>query len=455
MKFLNIKEVLLVFGVTNRRTTNIINHISYSLLYKVGGVVSSFMLVPLSINFLDTDNYGVWLTISSFISWFSFFDVGLGNGLRNKFAESKTLGDSSVACTYVSTSYVAISVISTVVFLLFFGWNFFIDWTSVFNVDKTLLNDLRLLMPIVFGFFSLQLIFKLVVAIYTADQNHSMQVKIQFVTQLTSLVSIWLLTRFSSSSLLSFGFVFSGLPVLILLLLNFIAFSKKYKKYQPKLSLFQFECLKDIMGLGIRFFIVQLAAIMLFSTDNFIIIRLFGPDEVVPYNIAFKYFSILSIGYSVIIMPFWSSFTEAYALKDFKWIKNSVNKILRIWLLVPFLLFLMIVCSNYFYSFWVGDKVQIPLKLSVSMALFVFLTTFNMIFVNFINGVGKIKLQLITSIVSLCINIPLSIYLAGYLNMGVSGVILATCISLGYSVILRPMQYYKIINNKASGIWNK
>ncbi len=441
-------------GVSTVRTTNILNHISYSLIYKTGGVLSNFLLVPLSIDYLDTDNYGVWLTISSFISWFLFFDIGLGNGLRNKFAESKLLKNNHLAQVYVSTSYFFIAIVSIVLFLLFLCMNYFIDWTSVFKVDLYLYEELRILMPSVFGFFMLQLVLKLVITIYTADQHHSMQVKFQFMTQFFSLISIWLLTKVSGNSLLNFGLVFSGLPVFILAVVNLVAFSNKYAIYKPRLHLFKLDCLKDIMGLGFKFFIVQLASIILFSTDNFIITRLFGPEEVVPYNIAFKYFSILTIGYSVVIMPFWSSFTEAYTLNDFDWIKNIVNKILKIWLVIPLLLVLMILCAEYFYSFWVGDKVHVPVRLSMSMALFVFLITFNMIFVNFINGVGKIKLQLITSVISLCINIPLSIFFAINLNMGVSGVILATCFSLGYSVVLRPLQYYKIVNKKANGIWN-
>jgi len=53
------------------------------------------------------------------------------------------------------------------------------------------------------------------------------------------------------------------------------------------------------------------------------------------------------------------------------------------------------------------------------------------------------------------INIPLSILFGKYLGWGSTGVVLATCFSLGYSVILRPIQYHKLINNTATGIWNK
>ena len=46
------------------------------------------VLVPLTINYLNPTKYGIWITLSSVIGWFSFFDIGLGNGLRNRFAEA-------------------------------------------------------------------------------------------------------------------------------------------------------------------------------------------------------------------------------------------------------------------------------------------------------------------------------------------------------------------------------
>ncbi|MDA9326029.1 lipopolysaccharide biosynthesis protein [Flavobacteriaceae bacterium] len=450
-----IKGMFQNFGIKSQRTKKIVNHVGLSVLYKGGSIIATFLLVPLTINYLTIEDYGIWLTLSSFIAWFSFFDIGLGNGLRNKFAEAKANENFILAQCYVSSAYYTIAIVSLVLIFAFLVVNMFIDWTIVFNADDSLKPSLYILMPIVFSFFCLQLVLKLITTIYTADQKPSVQGKIGFLTQIGSLFLIWILTKISQGSLVTFGVVFSGLPVFILLLFNIFAFSKTYHVYKPKFSLWKLEYLKEIFGLGIKFFIAQIAALVLFSTDNFIISKLFSPAEVVPYNIAFKYFSIITMLYTILVTPFWSSFTEAYVKKEYSWIKNSVNNILKIWLLVPVALMIMVLLAKPFYNFWVGDEVVISVGLNLSMALFVLLVTFNMVFVQFINGVGKIKLQLITSLISMTINIPLSIYFAKNLDLGISGVIIATCFSLGYSVILRPLQYYKIINNTAKGIWNK
>lgn len=442
-------------GIKSDRTKNIAKHIGWSLFYKIGSIIANFLLVPLTINYLNIENYGIWLTLSSFIGWFSFFDIGLGNGLRNKFAEAKALGNYKDAQAFVSTAYFTIGSIGLLIVIVFFLVNQFIDWAQLFNADEGLKGELSLLLPIIFAFFGLQLVVKLITSIYLADQNHSVQVKIQFFGQVLSLLAIWILAKTNQNSLLIFGSIFSALPVLLLVGLNFFAFKTTYKDFKPKFSLWKNEYLSEITGLGFKFFLVQIATMVLFSSDNFIISKLFGPEEVVPYNIAFKYFSILTMAYTIIITPYWSSFTEAYAKKDFEWIKKSVSNIQKLWLLIPVGLIGMVFFADWFYQFWVGDKVKVPIQLSLAMAIFVLLLTFNMIYVHFINGIGKIKLQLVTSLISMTINIPLSIFLGKYLGWGTTGVILATCFSLGYSVLLRPIQYYKLINNTAKGIWNK
>lgn len=132
-----------------------------------------------------------------------------------------------------------------------------------------------------------------------------------------------------------------------------------------------------------------------------------------------------------------------------------MKKSFWLWLVVLGVVILMVLGSNLFYQFWVGDRVQVPMSLSVAMALFVSLSTLNSIFVTFINGVGKLRLQIFTAIFSILANIPLSYLFAVPLGMGLAGVILATTCSILLSLILRPWQYYLIINQKATGIWNK
>jgi len=73
-------------------------------------------------------------------------------------------------------------------------------------------------------------------------------------------------------------------------------------------------------------------------------------------------------------------------------------------------------------------------------------------FSTFLFGIGKLKVQLINIAVVSCLFIPLALWLSK--SLGITGIVIALCITNLSGAILNPIQYYKIINGKASGIWN-
>ncbi|MFC4269732.1 lipopolysaccharide biosynthesis protein [Polaribacter marinivivus] len=452
---MNLKDILSNFGINSERTFNITKHIGLSFIFKFLAIVSNFLLVPLTLDYLGSSNYGVWLVITSFIGWFTFFDAGLGHGLRNRFTEAKAKGDISLARAYISSAYFTLGLICLVLITLFFSINFFIDWTQVFNTSKDLQDKISFLMLIVFSFFTIQLVFKLITTIYTADQKPSISVIVNFLTQITSLVAVFLLLKYSKSSLVLFGLIFSFIPVVIFLIFNLLAFKGIYKDYRPTIKLWKKNYVKDIFGLGINFFIIQIAAVILYTTDNLIITHLFSPKDVVPYNLAFKYFSILSMSFSIIVTPYWSAITDAYTKEDYSWIKKSIRSLMKISLGFSIICVIMVIIADQFYVIWVGKEIVIPFKLTLFMALFVMLSLYIQPFTFFINGIGKIRVQLIIGVLMAIINIPLSIILVKYYGFGVSGVIFATILCSILGLIIYPIQYLKIINKKAKGIWNK
>lgn len=72
----------------DRRSSLVRKNIAGSILIKGWGCIVQLLLVPATLKSLNQYEYGVWLTISSILLWVDQFDIGLGNGLRNKLAEA-------------------------------------------------------------------------------------------------------------------------------------------------------------------------------------------------------------------------------------------------------------------------------------------------------------------------------------------------------------------------------
>ena len=438
------------------RTVKAKKNILASFFVKGVSVITSFVLVPLTIHYLNPINYGIWLTLYSVISWFGLLDIGLGNGLRNKFAEALANKDKKSAKIYLSTAYAILSIIMTSACVLFLFVNQFLDWPDILNVDASKIFELRKVMAILFGFFCLQLVVKLISSVLLADQRSAIAGAINTVSSVISLVVVYILTKTTSESLLYLALSIGLINVIVPVAFSILFFRTHYKEYTPSIKYVDFKYAKSLMNIGFMFFLFQSTALIVVATDNIIISRLIGAESVTPYNIALKYLSPITIGFSLISTPLWSAYTEAYSQNDMNWIKRITNKMLKIWLLVFLCTIPIVGLSSFVYEIWIGKEVSIPsLQLTIWMAVYILISSWNQIFGNFINGVSKLRVGFYLTIFIAIINIPLCFLFVGYFNWGLSGVIIASSVSLLPDVIFLPIQYYKIVNHKAKGIWNK
>jgi O-antigen/teichoic acid export membrane protein len=435
------------------RSINILKNIFASFFIRGCSIAISLFLVPLTIRYVNPTQYGIWLTLSSIIGWFGFFDIGFGNGLRNKFTEALAKGERELARVYVSTTYAILSIIIGVVLLLFCLINPLLNWVKILNAPSHMGRELSILALIVFVFFCLQFILQLVTTIITANQQPAKASFFNLLGSVFSLIVIFTLTKTTSGNLLYLGLALGCTPVVVLTASSLWFYTHEYRQYAPSLKHINFAYARNLMGLGIKFFVIQIAFVILYETSNIIITQLFGPAQVTPYNIAYKYFSVVPMVFSIVLTPFWSAFTEAYVKKDEQWIHNTIRKLMKFWLLFLAGALLMLALSNKVYQLWVGSMVQVPFLLSACIFLYVMINAWCMIFSMFLNGVGKLKLQLYSSLFGSLVNIPLAIFLAK--QIGIAGVVLSTCILGLISAVWSPIQYRKIMNNTASGIWNK
>jgi len=448
-----IDKIQLFFGTGHERSIRAKKNILGLVISKGLSILVSLLLVRLTINYVNPTNYGIWLTLSSMVAWMSFFDIGFGNGLRNKFAEAKATGNEIKARIYISTTYAILSLVFSSVLIVFFFVHFFVNWSYVLNAPMEMANDLSLLAIIIFSYFCLQIVLKTINTILLADQKPAMASFLDMIAQILTLVIIYILTRTTKGSLINLGLTLGFAPVLVLVISTWWLFHKNYKNYAPSFKYVHFSHAKDIMQLGYRFFIISIAAIILYQTSNIIIAHLFGPELVTPYNIAYKYFGIITMLFGIIIAPFWSAFTEAWAKKDINWIKIIVKKLQYMWIFLTVCTILMLSISNYVYKLWIGNQIVVPFSISVILAIYVIINVWNTIFSYFINGIGKIQLQLYSAIWCAVINIPLAILLGK--RFGISGVISSTVILSIINSFWITIQYNKLINNKATGIWIK
>ena len=440
-------------AVSQDRTKNYFRQVKGSVLFKGLAVAASFFAVPLMIRYLGQEQYGVWSTLLSIMSWVVFFDLGIGNGLRNKLAESLAKNQPAEAAGYISSGYTWIGAISFILFVLVATASFLIPWQSVFNTkivsDTVLRNTVLIAAFFVFLNFWLGLINQ----VLNAVQKTSTVVLGQFISNALGLLIVFVLTKITDASLL---YLVTGYGISIVAASIFLSvwFYKSRVELVPKLS-FERKHIHPLLAVGMQFFVIQLAVLVIFTTDKMLITQLFGPLYVTQYDVVFKLFSVITLLHGLMTAPLWSAYTDAYHRSDLNWIKQTLHK--QLWV------FMGIVLATVMFGFlaksiiklWVGSDVDISSSLVFSMGIFVVISAWNNIFAFLLNGVQKIKLSLLVSVVAMIANIPISIFIANSTSFGVASVLIGTVIVLLPGVFLGPYQVYKIINKRDVGIWSR
>ena len=206
--------------------------------------------------------------------------------------------------------------------------------------------------------------------------------------------------------------------------------------------------------MGIRFFIIQISGVILFMTSNLLISKLFSPAMVTPYQITYRYFSILLVAFTVICMPFWNATTDAYERGDIQWIHDATRK-LRLMTIGIFLsMIVMIMVSNLVYDIWIGQDTTIDIRMSIAVAIYIFILIYSMRYSYFINGIGKLRLQLIFSASAAILFIPLAYLVVRFTN-DIIWFIAVMCLVNIPGLIVNKIQFNKLINGHAKGIWNR
>lgn len=426
------------------RTRNYFLQITGAAFYKAVAMLASFLAVPLMMRYLGEEQFGIWSTLLAVLSWVVLFDLGIGNGLRNKVAELNAKGEMEDAAVYIGSAYTLLGLIAFFLWFIFTITAYWIPWRVVFNTNSLTAEVLRETIFVVAFFLALNFWVGLVAALLGAIQKTSLIALGQLVNNLIVLTAVFILSKFSEASIIFLAYVYGVALVSVNVFLN-VYFFWKHPELRPRLCLSKKQ-INPLLGIGIKFFIIQLAVLVIFTTDKILITQIFGPEYVAQYEVVAKLFGVIIFLHNLISAPLWSAYTDAYHRNDVSWIKRMLRLQLIIFVGIIFVTGILAVSSHFLVRNWISGDFVISNNLVISMSIFVLISIWNNIYAMFLNGVGEIKIQLYTAIVAMFINIPISIFLAKSTELGVAAIVVGTICSLFIGALILPIQVFHTLN---------
>lgn len=437
----------------NTRTQIIKRNVLYSAGIKGVSIIISLLLVPLTINYVSSELYGIWLTLSSIISWLSFFDVGFGLGLRNRLTTAIALGDYHKGKILVSTTYCILSIIFLIVGIIGYFLSGIVNWCSVLNISLDYQNVLITASRIVVVTFCASIVLKLIQNVFQAYQMTAAASAVDTVSQVLSLTLIYILTKTTFPNLNYLALVFCGAPIVVYVVYSIILYSSKFKRVAPSFSTIDFKYAKDLFSLGGQFFLIQIICIILYQTVNFVISHYCGPEQVTVYNIAYKYLYCALMIFNIIMAPLWSAYNDAFAKNDLFWMKSVYEKLIRINIIVVVGLVFMVVISPFVYKLWIGDSVYVPFVVSILVGSYIACQTVSTLHSSILNGMGTIKVQIIQAALQGIVFVGAILIIGRQLDL--IGILIIMLITAIIPAIVLPIQVKLLLNDTAKGIWKK
>lgn len=399
-----------------------------SAIAKVLSVAIVLITVPLTLSYLGTERYGMWMTISSLIAMLSFADLGMGNGLLNAVAHAHGRGDVRAIRSYISSGFASLSFIACCVligFAMVYPW---VTWAKVFNAQGVLAQSES--GPALATF----------VALFAINIPLGVVGRVQAGLQQSFRASLWQCagSLVGLACMLAVIQLRAGLPWLVAAAFGAPALAAAFNTalylgrsrvdLRPRYSDVSRNAVKHVARTGVLFLILQLVTAVAYASDNLVIAQLLGASAVTDYAIPEKLFSLIAMAVAMMLAPLWPAYGEALACGDMSWVRRAFGRSLLVALSVSSVLSVgLAIAAPTLLSIWVGHPVDPPFLLLIGLALWKVIEAGGNAVAMLLNGANIVRPQIIIAVLTGVCAFILKIVLVGHI--GVSGAVWATIIA--------------------------
>jgi O-antigen/teichoic acid export membrane protein len=298
-------------------------------------ILVSLVTVPIGLHYFGPGQYGAWLVIESIL-----VILGLSQyGIRTASAALIAAESSSAARRHILVRALAILalisffLIAATLILTFFETL----WMKLFgNIPSGLAHDAYRASFIVLLFYLIRLPLVVFSSAFTGVQDtHLERLYISILPYSLGFVSL-LVTISINGDLITLAWL-TGIAHLVAAIGSGLHLFIRHPGFRPgrngdfhQNSVANHELTRRLFRSGNKFFIVGIAAIFVWGTDNLVISVLSGAGNVTPYAVTFRAFMVAYAGLSVVNFALWPMLAKAVTAKDWIWVGSVYRTLLSV-----------------------------------------------------------------------------------------------------------------------------
>ncbi|MBF0694112.1 MAG: oligosaccharide flippase family protein [Flavobacterium sp.] len=428
------------------------NHLVMSGFYKGVSGLSLFISIPVLIQYLGQDTYGVWLLIYALFQLVLIMDFGIQSNLKTKIPVFYYNNQTDSVVSYIKSTYKISVFIAIGIFLIAAVAIYASDLKDLLNIttfSSSFINEIFLLNIFL---FCLNFITGIHKSLYVAFLKGKYAEESLAVNQLGILVLIIIAT-------IAFPDIDDSTKIIVMTLLHGffsllvnIAYTIRFSKMQNinflGASSQNQVFTSDILKLGCKFMILQVGMLIFFIVDNYIISNNFMPKDVVPYDSVNRIFQLPLMLLFAALTPLWSMFYKNYADRDQKALLGTFKKFNIYFVAITVAVIVLALICPFIIHIWIKQELKIPNLLIFYIAIVTLMRIFVAFYSNFLYGVGRLNIFIFIIVITVLLKIPLTYFLMGH-GYGINSVVIATSILMIPWVVGIPLQSYMIVRRLA------
>jgi O-antigen/teichoic acid export membrane protein/ADP-heptose:LPS heptosyltransferase len=417
-------------GVIERdpRLSRVLHGGASALLGSVVALGVSAISLPLTVRYLGAEQYGIWVTVSTTVVLMSVLDLGIANSLTNMIARAFAAGDRTAAQRAYATALWTCTAVSAAGGVAAWALWSYVPWASLFRVHEVrLAHEAEICAAIAVAFFLASLPLKLINRVLGGYQETQIANYASLLNSVLGLVAILGVMAWGGS-LVQLMLFYSVMMLAGTLALNVwvVLWRKRWMKPWP--SMVSPGSVRELLGTGSGFLLLQISALVVFNCDNIIIAHYLGAADVTPYSVTMRLATYASALQIALFPSLWPAYAEAYARGDYEWVRTVFWKAVRYAMGAAGIAVVVLALSGRPLIRWYVGAAAVPSEwLIVAICLWTLIATGMELESCLLLALDRVKFLAVLSLVAAVVNVGLSIYWVR--RIGSVGVVLGTIAS--------------------------
>lgn len=398
---------------TSKRTTRLLLSITTSVLTKFIGIGSTLITIPVTLNYLGAESFGIWMVISGVVGFMSFSDLGIGMGLQNALSKAYGQEDTDSPKYYTSNAYAIALIVVCVVSTILFTLSYFLPIESLFKItNKIQLDKAVAALSYCVLAFIMGIPIALIQRVLGGLQKTYVANNVMLVGSVLSLCSIFT-SVYLDLGIVGLSVLFVLSPIIAQLIYSIYFFYFNSPVLRPRLRFLSRLHVSSLVSAGAWTVCVQIIYTAKMNIPTMIISASLGLLAVAEFSIAQKLTGLVASMVGMALQPLWAVYGEAFHRGDREWIEKTLKKSLQIVLVLTVSAAVSFqFVGQWLIAVWIGDEILPSLALIAGFSLWMITSNINICFAMLLNGTGHFKNQALFSSVLVCFALVMSYFLA-------------------------------------------